>query len=96
MKYSTLFTILSIAMLIFPWTGLPFGFIRLVISLCSIILFFLSLGLYQKEQKIAEFVRDVKNTKTTEPQQSEIEISQLEVSQEVHKLSRKKLTDISV
>jgi hypothetical protein len=95
MKYSTLFTILSIAMLVFPWTGLPFGFIRLIISLCSIILFFFSLGLYQKEQKIAEFIREIKNTRNTETYSPEPEVSQREVIEEIHKLPRKKLTDIS-
>ena len=60
MKYSTLFTILSILVFILPWTGFPFGFIRLIISLFAAILFFLSIGLYQREQKINLVLRDIR------------------------------------
>jgi hypothetical protein len=36
--------------------------LRLILSLFAVILFFLSLGLYQKEQKISDFIRDVKQS----------------------------------
>lgn len=61
MKYSTLFIIISILLVIFPWTGLPFGFIRLVISGTGLIICFLSVGLYQKEQKISQLLHDLRN-----------------------------------
>jgi hypothetical protein len=66
MKYSTLFTLLSIIIFVFPWTGLPFGFIRLVVSLFALTIFFLSLGLYQREQKISNVLRDIREQNSRE------------------------------
>jgi hypothetical protein len=102
MKYSTLFTFLSIVIFIFPWTGLPFGFLRLILSLFAVILFFLSLGLYQKEQKISDFIRDVKqssnihNDHTDQGDQDHKEGSHQGLSPQVAtvRTERKKLSDV--
>lgn len=78
-------------MLIFPWTGLPFGFLRLILSLFALVLFFLSLGLYQKEQKISDFIRGIKQSSL---QQDDQEVSNKEAPQEVVRTERKKLSDV--
>lgn len=85
---------MSLIVLIFPWTGLPFGFIRLVITLTGFLLVFFAVGLYQKEQKIASWIRDIRNTQSSQDDK-EIKESPAHVSMsETMHTHRKKLSDV--
>lgn len=92
MKYSTLFSFLSIIIIILPWTGFPFGFLRLIISLLAIILFVLSIGLYQKEQKISEFIRSMRQSSSGQDQSEPVH--QEPSVTETKPTERKKLADV--
>lgn len=93
MKYSTLFIIMSLVVLVFPWTGLPFGFIRLVITLTGFLLVFFAIGLYQKEQKIAAWVRDIRSVQSSQDKESQEIPVQVPMSETI-RTHRKKLSDV--
>ena len=80
---------MSCIVLVLPWTGFPFGFIRLCITVVSLISIVFSIGLYQKEQKIALWIRDVRISQLGDNEK------EVQSEKEPHTvLERKKLSDV--
>ncbi|MDQ5929534.1 MAG: hypothetical protein QG594_1313 [Bacteroidota bacterium] len=58
MKYSNLYIIIALFIIIIPWTGFPFGVIRIMITLIGFVIVFLATGLFQREVKVRNFIEE--------------------------------------